>query len=102
MQKSQKQVPELPVQYEKGAGVERSRSRTITQEQIGGTITTSCGGTRRNRSDVSLTKVKEQVQHYDGTIYEGSICKFNKIQYNILFNIKDRTKLGHFNNDESN
>ena len=65
------------------------QARTQTQAQVGGAV-------EEETSDVSLTKVE---QYYDGTIYEGILNYTNK--YDILFNIKDRTK-GYFNNDESN
>ena len=68
-------------------------TRAQTQEQIGGAVDKVSPS---ESNDVSLTKVE---QYYDGTIYEGILSYTNK--YDILFNIKDRTK-GHFNNDESN
>ena len=62
------------------------QSQTQTNTQTGGAVEEQ----EPIQGHVKLTNV---AQYYDGTIYEGIINYTDK--YDILFNIKDRTK-GHY------
>lgn len=102
-------MPNLRKDYTEGVGqtvldlfkkVFQVKKEHVEKEAMKSQINTQTGGAGPSTNDskvekleqghVKLTKVE---QYYDGTIYEG-ILNYDK-DYDISFNIKDRTK-GHY------
>ena len=82
----EKQITKLP------ANIQTGGAETEEKIEVDSDVESS---EKIKQGHVKLTKVE---QYYDGTIYEG-IINYTK-DYDISFNIKDRTK-GHFNSQQT-
>ena len=96
-------MPNLRKDYTEGVGktvldlfkkVFQVKKAHIEKEAMKSQINTQTGGALGTENTTELkqghVKLKKVEQYYDGTIYEG-ILNYDK-DYDISFNIKDRTK----------